>query len=189
MKEQFLEPLLRRMRINKIRPHLLRYPNARLLDIGCGWEARLLKSVEPWIAAGVGIDFKAPHLHTSKLHTISARIDQALPFENEAFDLITLLAVLEHLENPVAILAECARLLKPQGSLLMTVPSVYAKPVLEFLAYRLGLVNPAEIRDHKRYYNRRILVDLVDTIEGLEIVEHHYFQFGMNNFLFAVKPA
>jgi len=37
-------------------------PNARVLDIGCGWEARLLKAVEPLIGRGEGIDFKAPAL-------------------------------------------------------------------------------------------------------------------------------
>jgi hypothetical protein len=58
MKEPFLEPFLRKMRVNKVMPTILHYPDCRLLDIGCGWDYRLLKTVEPFIGRGVGIDFK-----------------------------------------------------------------------------------------------------------------------------------
>lgn len=39
--------------------------------MGCGWEARLLKEVEPFITKGIGIDFKAPNINSKKLHTFS----------------------------------------------------------------------------------------------------------------------
>jgi cyclopropane fatty-acyl-phospholipid synthase-like methyltransferase len=47
-----------------------------LLDVGCGWEARFLKSVEPYIASGIGIDFKAPNLETAKLKTITVTLEK-----------------------------------------------------------------------------------------------------------------
>ena len=47
MKEPILEPLLRKMRLKQALPYLRQHPNCRLLDIGCGWEAKLLKEVEP----------------------------------------------------------------------------------------------------------------------------------------------
>jgi hypothetical protein len=76
------------------------------------------------------------------------------------------------------------RVLQPQGKLLLTVPSHLAKPVLEFLAFRLGLVSADEIRDHKRYFNRTDLVEILSEA-GLQIVLHQYFQLGMNNFCVA----
>ena len=187
MKEPWLEPILRRMRIDRVLPYVKGVPDCRLLDIGCGWEARLLRELEPYLAAGWGIDFKAPPIATDKLRTISARLDDRLPFDSESFDIVTMLAVLEHLDKPLAIMREIARLLRPEGRLLLTVPSRSAKPVLEFLAYRLGIVNPDEIRDHKTYFDRADLARLLDQCDGLVIERHQYFQCGMNNYLVCRK--
>ena len=65
--------------------------------------------------------------------------------------MVTLLAVLEHLNYPLDMLREIARVLKPNGILLLTVPSHLAKPVLEFLAYKLKIVSEDEIRANKSY--------------------------------------
>ena len=94
MKEPILEPLLRGIRLRHAERYLAYYPNCRLLDIGCGREARLLRAIKSRIAIGRGIDFKAPQIDDSKIKTISARIDRELPFEDSSFDLITILAVL-----------------------------------------------------------------------------------------------
>lgn len=66
-----------------------------------------------------------------------------------------MLAVIEHLSYPIEMLKEIERVLKPSGILLLTAPSHLAKPVLEFLSYRLHIIDEREIRDHKRYYNKR----------------------------------
>ena len=105
-----------------------------------------------------------------------------LPFPNESFEVVTMLAVLEHLHHPHAMLQEIARVLKPSGALVLTVPSHAAKPVLEFLAFRLKIVSEAEIADHKRYYNKRDLRELVALVPELTLTKHTYFQLGMNNF-------
>jgi hypothetical protein len=52
MKEPFLEPILRKMRIAKVLPILKQFPECKLLDVGCGWEAKFLKSVSPYIGGG-----------------------------------------------------------------------------------------------------------------------------------------
>jgi 2-polyprenyl-3-methyl-5-hydroxy-6-metoxy-1,4-benzoquinol methylase len=188
MNEPVLESTLRKMRLRQVLPYLKRYPEADFLDIGCGWDATLLKFVEEYISTGVGVDFKAPELKTGKISTLAVTLSDKLPFKDQSFDFITMLAVMEHLENDRAILEECARLLRPGGGILITVPSWYAKPVLEFLAFRLHLVNPEEIKDHKRYYNRSELHRLIDSVDELEISEHSYFQWRFNNLLFCVRP-
>jgi hypothetical protein len=40
----------------------------------------------------------------------------------------------------------------------MTIPSVYSKPVLEFLAYKLKIISKDEILDHKQYYDKSKLL-------------------------------
>jgi SAM-dependent methyltransferase len=54
-----------------------------------------------------------------------ARADvTSLPFAADTFDLVLLLDVLEHVEDERAALAEAGRVLRPGGSLLLTVPAL-----------------------------------------------------------------
>ncbi len=181
MKEELLEPLLRRARIAKALPVIRKYPECRFLDVGCGWEARLLKDVEPYISRGVGVDRRAPAVESDKLTTLRADLEATLPFESHTFDVVSMLAVLEHLCDPLRVLVEIRRVLRPHGTVILTVPSHAAKPVLEFLAYKLKIVNPAEIADHKRYYGKRDLRELSEQA-GFRMRTHRYFQLGFNNF-------
>lgn len=187
MDEAFLEPTLRNMRLKRVLPFIKKYKGCQLLDIGCGWEAKLLKEVEPYISSGFGIDFKAPELKTDKIETKRIALQDSLPFEDNSFDVVTLMAVLEHLSDPVSIVNEIARILKKNGRLILTVPSRQSKPVLEFLAYQMKIISETEIRDHKKYYNYKDLVDLFNEIDELKIEKHNYFQFYMNNFCIVKK--
>jgi SAM-dependent methyltransferase len=182
MKEPFLEPVLRKMRIGKVLNEIKQVPACRLLDVGCGFNHKFLSIIEPYIEQGTGIDFKVPGVASGKIKTIQARLDDTLPFEKESFDIVTMLAVLEHLDRPREICAEIVRVLRDGGKLVLTVPGKRAKPVLEFLSYRLGIVNRAEIEDHKKYYDIIELENLAAEFSNLEIVRHKYFQLGMNNF-------
>jgi ubiquinone/menaquinone biosynthesis C-methylase UbiE len=188
MKEPILEPILRRLRIRKVLPTIRQYPDCHLLDIGCGWDCRLLKTVAPFIGFGVGIDFKVQELELAKIKTIRMMITETLPFPAESFDVVTMLAVLEHLTEPVGMVREIERILKKGGSLVLTVPSIIAQPVLEFLSYRLGIVNVDEIRDHKKYYDYKELKKLFSQT-GMVMESHRYFQMGMNNFSIVKKAA
>lgn len=117
MKEPILEPLLRRMRIGQVLPYIKNHQDCHLLDIGCGWEARLLREVEPYIAAGVGVDFKTPAHAEGKIRTERLTLKDHLPYADASFNLVTMLAVLEHLEHPETLLREVHRVLRPVGNL------------------------------------------------------------------------
>ena len=64
--------------------------------------------------------------------------------------------------------------------------SVYSKPVLEFLSFNLYLISEIEIRDHKTYFYKLMLLDMCRNA-GYDSFEIKYFQIGMNIFLKAVK--
>ena len=90
-----------------------------LLDFGCGSKPyRSLFSVEQY----VGLDFENPgHPH------INEQIDvfydgKTIPFSNEHFDSIFSSEVLEHVFNPDEILKELNRVLKKEGTILLTCP-------------------------------------------------------------------
>ncbi|MGQ9847332.1 MAG: class I SAM-dependent methyltransferase [Bacteroidales bacterium] len=186
MKEILLEPILRKMRINKVLPIIKKFKNPKLLDIGCGRKAELLKSVEPYILKGVGIDFKALPFETPKIKTIKMFLNDILPFEKSAFDIVTMLAVLEHISDPIPLAREINRVLCWDGILILTVPSKASKPILEFLSYKLNIVDQEEIRDHKIYYDRKDIEELFASA-GFKLQSHKYFQFGMNNFCILEK--
>ena len=188
MKEPILEPILRKMRIRQVLPTIRQYPNCKVLDVGCGWDYRLLRTIEPYISSGTGVDFKVPELINGKISTHQIMLDSKLPFTEGYFDVVTMLAVLEHLSNPLGIVKEIERVLTRKGRLVLTVPSKLSRPVLEFLSYKLKIVNEDEIRDHKKYYDYTELKNLFAQT-SLTIERHKYFQLGMNNFCVILKDT
>ena len=188
MKEPFIAPILRSIRIKKVLSAIQKTKNVKILDIGCGWNAKFLIDISPFIDNGVGIDFKAPNIQTEKIRTIQCTIANKLPFEDSSFNIITMMAVLEHLENPSVIIKEIDRVLSVGGQLIITVPSKITKPVSEFLAFKLHILNEQEIKDHKRYYNKKDLNELFKHTH-FKIIQHRYFQLGLNNFCLLKKET
>lgn len=188
MREPFIAPILRQIRIRKVLPVIQKVNNCRVLDIGCGWNAKFLSIIEPYIDKGVGIDFKAPNMQTEKIKTIQTTIMDKLPFEDYSFNVVTMMAVLEHLQNPLIIIKEIDRVLEVGGQLIITVPSKISKPVSEFLAFKMHIINEQEIKDHKKYYNKKDLYDLFKHT-NLKIIQHYYYQLGLNNFCLLKKEA
>jgi len=66
---------------------------------------------------------------------------RTLPFASAAFDVVVVASVLEYVADPAAVLRECARVLRPDGVMLYTVPDL-RHPVrwAEWCAQRLARV-------------------------------------------------
>jgi len=160
---------------------------SKVLDLGCGLNGLFLQKIQDSISEGVGLDLKINNnFKNDKIKLLSHNLDNPLPFENNYFDVITSLANLEHLNYPENVLKEIYRVLKPNGILLLTTPTIYSKPVLEFMAFKLGIINKEEIADHKKYFTKNELETLCKNI-GFSQYKYKYFQFFMNGFLFAKK--
>lgn len=184
MKEALLEPVARKVRFNKILKHIT--PNSIVVDIGCGHTPHLLNRLESYINKGVGIDPLIKNQQKGKIKLTSCFLSDKIPLKSNYADFVTLSAVLEHLDNPSGVLKEAHRILKNDGVILITTPTPIAKPIAEFLAFRLGLISTREIAEHKRYFWRKELLDLF-TIAGFKKVKHQYFWFYWNNFVIAKK--
>jgi 2-polyprenyl-3-methyl-5-hydroxy-6-metoxy-1,4-benzoquinol methylase len=184
MKEPLLEPILRRLRVHQVLPTIRMNPNGVLLDVGCGRDCLLLKTAEPYVQKAIGIDFKVGDSDSGRIRTIRMTMTDSLPFASGTFDIITMLAVLEHLPDPLGTLKETERILKPGGMVVLTVPGKRARPVLLFLCHRLKLISEREMRDHRQYFDRADLEALFART-GMAIERHRYFELGMNNFCVA----
>jgi 2-polyprenyl-3-methyl-5-hydroxy-6-metoxy-1,4-benzoquinol methylase len=99
--------------------------NAQLLDIGCGnGDFIWLAQMRGWNVRGVELSQTAVNYATQKrnLH-VDLGSPKHLPYENESFDVVTVLDVLEHLSNPVEVLGSVERVLKKNGIAIIQVPN------------------------------------------------------------------
>ncbi|MEK7519656.1 MAG: class I SAM-dependent methyltransferase [Patescibacteria group bacterium] len=183
-KNSVLDRLLFSLRARAIINRLKKVDNPKTaLDIGCGYRGHFLSRVLPFfptIEQAVGVDVSVDNTAThEKIKLISGDVNGALPLPDNHFDIVFSTAVLEHLENYTLALKEMHRVLKPGGYLLLTTPAPAAKLVLELLAYQLKLIDEREIRDHKRYFTRPHLKQLLCDL-GYSDVKVKPFQFGFN---------
>jgi SAM-dependent methyltransferase len=175
-----------------IRRHLPRGNDLEVLELGCGYRAAQLLALEPKLKRGVGVDFQiAPELRTRDKFTFyQGTIQEVMPrLESEAFDVVMLISVLEHLIEPQSALESACRLLRPAGLLLINVPTWLGKRFLELSAFRLGFSPKVEIDDHKMYYGKRDLWPmLVRAGFKPSQIRLRYHKFGLNLFAAATKP-
>jgi len=185
--EKLLDRILSARRRRQVEAHVPE--GGVVVDLGCGHRGGLLAWLAPRIREGVGVDLSvgdAPPAPNVRL--VAGAADGELPLEDGSADLVTCLAVIEHVARPAALLAEARRVLRPGGRLVVTTPAREAKPVLELLSLRLRVIDAAEILDHKRYYTpatlRQAIVDAGFPPAGVRV---RRFELGLN--LAAVAEA
>jgi len=186
----FLDKLIQKMRINKIK-NFIDFNNKDIVDTWCWFNAVFLQNIlkNSNIKSLTAVDLKLnSELNNIWIKTVESDLNKKIDLIDNSIDIIVSMAILEHLENPVWYLENIFRILKKDWTLLMTVPSTYSKPVLEFLAFKLGVISKEEILDHKEYYDRKKLLNLLKKV-GFEDekINHKYFQFWMNNLVIAKK--
>jgi SAM-dependent methyltransferase len=145
----------RAKRANLLIPEHLR--EGRILDIGCGSHPYFLAHTT--FREKYSLDQIEMPAETAALYRITHRThdldqDPRLPFDDEMFSAITLLAAIEHVEPDVAVrfLREAYRALVPGGRLIVTTPAAWTDGLLHLLA-KLRFVSPEEIHEHAFAYS------------------------------------
>ncbi len=186
----FLEPTLARLRArtaNRLIPAALR--QGRILDIGCGSYPYFLSHTS--FEEKFAIDQLPPaagheHIHW---HTLDLNKDPRIPFEDDYFSVITMLAVVEHL-NPnslVSLFQEAHRTLRPGGIVVITTPAAWSDGLLKAMA-RLNLVSAEEINEHVYAYTLPLLGWYFGRANfSMNKVRFGYFEFLLNMWAVAIR--
>lgn len=168
-------------------------PDTRLLDCGCGYGFTLRMLAELTQAELVGLDGDPERVaHTlralRRYDTVSAITGDAqnLPFDEATFDRVVCSEVLEHLPDDARAVRELARVLKPGGDLVVTVPCAsfpFTWDPPNWLLKRHGGFQLKGERPwsgiwygHRRLYDQDGLASLIRE-SGLEIVEQRSLTF------------
>ncbi|HVF03852.1 MAG TPA: class I SAM-dependent methyltransferase [Frankiaceae bacterium] len=99
---------------------------ARVLDLGCGegYGAALLREVASGVVALDYLPDVVAHVRRSYPDVAAARGDlQRLPISDAAVEVAVTLQTIEHLHDQPGFVAECARVLRPAGTFVVTTPN------------------------------------------------------------------
>ncbi len=144
--------------------HLGLPPDREILDAGCGSGRNMADLVRYGTVTGLEIADASVHWARNRGigEVVQGSITEA-PFPDERFDFAVCLDVLEHIDEELHALRELRRVMRPDGTLLVTVP-----------AYQSLWSEHDVINHHKRRYTRRSL-SAVATDAGWTTVWTTYF--------------
>ncbi len=115
------------LRLNYI-DKLVGLQGKRILDVGCGGGI-LSESMHFKGAEVTGIDLGEKALNVAKLHQLESgakvsyqliSVEALAKMQPASFDVVTCMEMLEHVPDPSAIVAACAKLVRPGGSVFFS---------------------------------------------------------------------
>jgi ubiquinone/menaquinone biosynthesis C-methylase UbiE len=170
-----------------------------VLDAGMG-PGRLCAALDRkgWTVTGIDgsqemVDLARERLPHARERLLRARIE-VLPFADGSFDAVAVTGVLEYVEDRAAVLQELARVLRPGGQAVVSIPNVLSIPSLwrRNLVYpavraakKLGLVRRAPFRRKRPPRRRRFEAMLADA--GLRVESVERLGFTGTQILFAAR--
>ena len=164
----------------------------RILDIGCGTYPYLLSKID--FKEKYGLDQNLNESCREQFKEINLQKfdignEKTLPYQDAYFDIVTMLAVCEHLDQNLLAekFTEIHRILKSGGRLIITTPAPWASFVLRIMTV-LKLVSPVEIEEHECLYSRFKISGLLSQSGfNFKKIKSGYFELFMNMWIVAEK--
>ena len=152
------------------------------LDVGCGD-----RPYEGLFAPGqyLGVDVERSGRPLSMKQPDRFYDGKVLPYATDSFDLVMSTQVLEHVRDPLALLTEMARVCKPGGEIVVSLPFVYQEHEEPFDFFRFTSFGIAELLGRVGLH---IVESRKDTtaVETLAILTNVYV---MSNLVLPLKGA
>lgn len=147
---------LRAKKANRLIPDSLR--SGRILDIGCGSYPYFLSHTA--FEEKFAVEQLQPNYQFKDInwYQIDLNYEPKLPFEDNFFSAVSLLAVIEHLDpgKIVKLFQEIYRVLSPGGMVVVTTPASWSDGLLHWMSH-VNLVSHEEISEHKYAYTLPLL--------------------------------
>lgn len=166
-----LSPWLRDQRIKAVRAYL----TGRVLDYGCGGGA-LAAHVR--VDKYLGYDPDAEAVFTARRDWPTHKFVTEPPTPAGEYDSVVCLAVLEHVHNPAAFLADLAGYLSPTGKIMLTTPHPRFE-VVHTLGAKVGVFSHDAHEEHEELLDERALSSIAAQA-GLSMLTYRRFLFGAN---------
>jgi dolichol-phosphate mannosyltransferase len=165
--------------------------DGKILDIGCDGGTFINEISQAFPKAkfyAIDKSEEAISYAQKKYPQISFQVGDAhnLKFPDQSFNLITMLEVLEHVEDPAKVVTEAKRCLEPGGSLIVLVPTenLFFKIIWYFWTKGKGRVWEGK---HLQKFEGNSLDNLLKQ-RGFEIEKRKIFNFGLLLAIKARKP-
>ena len=161
-------------------------PGDKFLDAGAGFGRHAFEAARQG-ATVFALDYAAEEVLTTR-NTFGAMLEAKqitekvyggvlrgdatkLPFEDNTFDCVVTSEVLEHIQDDVSVISELHRVLKPGGSLGVTVPSWWPEKINWMLSDEYHA--PKSVGGHVRIYSATELKAKLRSAE-LEVTDSHH---------------
>jgi ubiquinone/menaquinone biosynthesis C-methylase UbiE len=109
--------------------------NEKVLEIGCGTAFHLI-ALSNQYGSGVGVDYSekmlsianknAQQKNLQNIKFVLDNVEKLSKLENNTFDVVFFVGLLEHLPKPIQMFKNCKRVLKPGGIVIGITPNKYS---------------------------------------------------------------
>jgi len=139
----------------------------RVLDLGCRSGALTRHFLEGNTVVGLDVDAVALQRAAALgIEPVQGDVEEALPFESATFDAVVAGELFEHLQFPDALVSEIERVLRPQGTLVGSVPNAFnIQNRLRFLRGKPPEKDPT----HLRMFSPGALRELLSSFERVQL--------------------
>lgn len=149
--------------------------NKKFLEVGCGLGYFSLEAKKR-NAKVTGVDVGEKLLKICKKKVPSGKFILAsgadLPFKANHFDAVLCTEVIEHTEEPIKVIDEVIRVLKPGGVAVITSPNKVFKPLFDFL----GIVGARKYEGNENWFSIDSLKEVINS-HNVDITNERYFNF------------
>jgi SAM-dependent methyltransferase len=124
----------------------------RILDVGAGkgYFCRKLQELGYRVEA---CDFLKEHFQCTDIHFTIVDFNKDFPFEENQFDCVISVEVIEHIENHFQFMKEIVRVTKPNGLIIITTPNILSLPSRwHFFLYGFTDCSPYPLDPRREHY-------------------------------------